>query len=205
MPFHNAVADFLFGGSVEDGSALRNQSSELVQQQLTEARAQEAEWERVYGPIQAKIESNLRNMTVASVSAAGLQGIEQEFTNAAEARRSNIARRGLEGSGLEQILSERSNIDKAEAKAKVRADAPEKIANAQSKFLSLGLGQKNQQSLSSRILGQQAQGLRSDAQLQDQLAAQDTGNLGSLLDVGIRGFAALQTGGASEVVLGGET
>jgi len=203
MPFHNAVAEFLFGGSVDNGDKSRGRIADIQEQQLEQARVQQAEWERVYGPIQDKIANSLRNLSIASVSAAGLQGVEQEFEAAGFKVRENIAQRGLESSGLQTALDSRLDIKKAEAKASIRADAPDKVLNQQSKFLSLGLAQKDRQSLESQLQGQQIGTLANDAARQDQLAAQDTGNLGTLLDLGIRGTAAFSTGGASEVVRAG--
>ncbi len=202
MPFHNEVAEFLFGGSVDNGDKARGQSQAIRDQQLEQARVQQAEWERVYGPIQDKIANSLKNLSVASVSAAGLQGVEQEFEAAGVKIRQNIAQRGLESSGLQTALDSRLDIKKAEAKAGIRADAPDKVLDKQSRFLSLGLAQKDRQSLESQLQGQQAGDLQNEAFRRDELAAQDTGNFGTLLDLGIRGVAAVNTGGASEVARG---
>ena len=141
----------------DDGSPILSGEGEALRaQQLELAKEREAEWQKVYGPIQSKLARNMRNMTVASVSALGLEGIEQEFETAGIAIREQVAQRGLEASGIESAFTARSEIAKAEAKAKVRAEAPEKIEAAQSRFLSLGLSQRDRQSAESTLLGQQA-------------------------------------------------
>lgn len=147
-----SIGEAAFGGDDDTGSA----GDALRAQQLEEARRQQAEWDKVYGPIQDKLAKNLRNMSLATVSALGLEGVEQEFEAAGVQIRQQVAQRGLEGSGLEQEFKSRAAISKAEAKAEVRAEAPAKLEAAQRSFLSLGLAQKDRQSLESRLLGEQA-------------------------------------------------
>ena len=150
-----ASAGAAIGGSLFDENG--EPRSDLDARRLKMAQDQKAEWEKVYGPIQDKLAKNMRNMTLASVSALGLEGVEQEFEAAGVKIRESIAQRGLEGSGLEQEFKERSAIKAAEAKAQIRSEAPEKIAKAQRSFLSLGLAEKAQgESLESRLLGEQA-------------------------------------------------
>ena len=162
-----SFGDALFSDSEDVGGELRAQQLQL-------AKDQQAEWDKVYGPLQKKLARNLKNMTVASVSALGLEGVEQEFEAAGVTIRQSIAQRGLEGSGLEQEFKSRSAITKAEAKADIRADAPEKIAAAQSSFLSLGIAQKDRESLTGRLLGEEAE--RADRQ-----ASAEGSQLGSIL------------------------
>ena len=154
-----AMAGFSAGTAL--GGSLFDENGEprgdLDAERLAMAREQKEQWDKVYGPIQEKIAKNLRNMSLASVSALGLEGVEQEFEAAGIKIRQSVAQRGLEGSGLEQEFKARSAITAAEAKADIRADAPEKIAAAQRGFLSLGLAEKDRgESLESRLLGEQA-------------------------------------------------
>lgn len=174
-----ASAGAALGGSLFDENG--EPRSDLDERRLAMAKEQKAEWDKVYGPIQEKLAKNMRTMTLASVSALGLEGVEQEFEAAGVKIRESIAQRGLEGSGLEQEFKERAAITAAEAKAEIRAEAPEKIAKAQRSFLSLGLASREGESLESRLLGEQAERERATTRREGSQLSSIIGTAGRVL------------------------
>lgn len=167
-----AIAGFSAGVGLfegDDASGL----SDARRAQLAEARANKKQWDDRYGAIEETLARSIRDMTVESVSAAGLQAVEQEYSKVGTSIRRNVSQRHLEGSGIEQELKFQADLSKAEARADVRADAPDKIRESQSKFLALGLQSKDRQSQEGRILGLQAE----DARIADNRASRQRGGL----------------------------
>lgn len=121
------------------------------------------DWKAVYGPIEDNLSEYYASLTPDRLIAQGLQNQQIEFQKAEVSIRENIARRGLEGSGVEATAETGLAIQKALAKARVRSDAPEEIARQKQSFLQGGEARRagaergiaNQ--LQDRVSGQRAE------------------------------------------------
>ena len=151
------------GASVVGGIMSSNQASKdrkAAQQadanQLAFEQEKYDDWKEIYGPIQENLGNYYSNLTPDYYEAQGIQAFEEERALAMENLNAELARRGIDDSGIAAGLFRDMELDAAETRAGIRVDAPRMVAEDQSRFLQIGLGQNPGDSMS-RTLSQQAQ------------------------------------------------
>jgi hypothetical protein len=116
-------------------------NSELAQTaSLMEEQAKQARWEKVYGKTADNLATFYNSLTPEQLTASGMTSISQAFSDNRKRLSTNLAQRGLGGSGIETGNINNMNIDEDLAKAKLAQDAPLKVAEAQQSFLNSGGG-----------------------------------------------------------------
>jgi len=171
---------------------------DMEQQKLDFAKEQQAKWEERYGPIEDNLASFYGSLSESSLAASGLQQQAKAFTEA----KANIARQaaqsGMSNTALKSIEAN-MELQNAEEKAKIRAEAPMKVAEAKSGFLAAGRGQ-NPRGMVSDAMGSMSQmyGNRQNMYMnqmmgyqQQQAAGWQT--MGNALETGANAYMKYQT------------
>lgn len=123
------------------------------------AKSQYNDWKNIFGSIQQNLSSYYQNLTPGRIEAQGREAIELERNDWMTRIDETFQQRGLGDTALE--ASAIADLEKSTAlqKAEVRATAPEKVAQQQLGFLTLGYNQNPagmvQQTLNSRSSQQQ--------------------------------------------------
>jgi hypothetical protein len=102
-----------------------------------------ADFEAIYGGIEDNLGTFFSQMTPEVFIATGLENLQQEFQDTKTRINEQFAQRfqGQE-TGLQLSLDTMLEAARATERANIRTEAPFKVAEAQSKFLALGLPQK---------------------------------------------------------------
>lgn len=161
--------------------------------QLEFQKQQYSDWENIFGPIQENLSSYYKSMRPETLSAIGIQNIEQSYNQSKKALDTGLAQRGLTGSGQQAASLTQLETSKTLAKAEVRTNAQQQVAQQQLGFLSAGLGlQSNlQQGISGaytnqmNALGNQASNSLAQASNYGQQAAAGYAGIGSSIGSGI--------------------
>ena len=161
--------------------------------QLEFQKQQYSDWENIFGPIQENLSSYYKSMKPETLSAIGIQNIEKSYNQSKKALDTGLAQRGLTGSGQQAAALTQLETSKMLAKAEVRTNAPQQVAQQQLGFLSAGLGlQSNlQQGISGaytnqmNALGNQASNSLAQASNYGQQAAAGYAGIGSSIGSGI--------------------
>lgn len=128
---------------------------EMQREQLQFMKDQYKDWQDVYGDIQENLGDYYKNMTTNSEIAKintnlsfNLQVLATEYGAAAKQIRRQMMQAGLGGSGIEAAANIQTTNQYASDRARARAqanleitNAPDTIAQKQSGFLGIGLGQ----------------------------------------------------------------
>jgi len=101
-----------------------------------------SDWESIYGGIEDNLSSFFSSLTPERFVALGLQNLQKEFQITRQRLGAEFAQRGISGSGIEISTDILLEAQRAKGRAQIRTDAPFKVAEATSKFLALGIGQK---------------------------------------------------------------
>lgn len=99
------------------------------------------DWQRVFGPLQDNLSKYYNSITPDYYASAGLEAFQKERTQQLDTMTTQLAQRGMQGSGLEASLARSTAINTAEKRAAIRVEAPKQAAEDQSRFLQIGLGQ----------------------------------------------------------------
>lgn len=126
------------------------------------ARKQYADWQGIFGPIQNNLSSYYQNLTPARIEAQGREAVELERADLMTRLDETFQQRGLGDTALEAATFADIERRTAQQKAEVRATAPEKVAQQQLGFLTLGYNQNP--------AGVVQQSLSNSAGLQQQIA-----------------------------------
>lgn len=164
-------------------------SSEATAAQLEFAKEQYTDWEKVYGPIQDNLSAYYKDLTPATIEAAGIQNINQQYAQANKQITQSLAQRGISSSGLEaQALTDLAQ-KQAQDIATLRTQAPMMAAQEKMKFLSLGLGQgANAVAGVNQAYGTQATLAANQSNMYNQQAAQASSGIGASLSSGINSY-----------------
>lgn len=131
------------GGQADDASAAaaeaRRKAALSSEEGVEVAQQFLAEWESIYGGIEDNLSSFFSSLTPERFTALGLETFQKEFQITQERISQSFAQRGIPDSGLEISLDTLLEAKRAETRAAIRTEAPFKVAEAQSKFLALGL------------------------------------------------------------------
>lgn len=129
-------------------------ASEASQAELDFAKERYADWKAVFGDLQENLAEYYENLSPELIETQGIQAIEQERALALQRLDQQFTQRGIGTSGLAKQAEADVNISTAQQRAQVRAEAPMRAAQEQSRFLQIGLGQNPagsvQQSLARR-------------------------------------------------------
>jgi len=126
-----------YSASKDAAGAARDSSNAMAQasaDQLEFQQQQYADWQGVYGPIQAKLANFYDNLTAEQLTTSGLQQFEQQHTAAQDNIRRSFAQRGIDSPAM-ALLDQQASLSSATGKAKIRADAPLTLATAQQGFV----------------------------------------------------------------------
>ncbi|ANY29561.1 DNA ejection [Pseudoalteromonas phage PH1] len=170
-------------GSAVVGAVVSNNASKRATKAASAASESELafnqqrydDWKEVYGPIQDNLSDYYSNLSPDLYEAQGLEAFNAEFQKAQDDVATSLAQRGITDSGLSAQLAQQGAVTAAENRAAIRMDAPAKVAELQSNFLQIGLGQDP----SGDIAGTLARntGTTQNIATQSQIAAgQATGN-----------------------------
>lgn len=101
------------------------------------------DWKAIFGPLEENMADFYNNLTPEVLETAGLELQSEEFSKAREQAMTTLEQRGLTGSGLEADFTAKSNLTSAESRAKIRRDAPFKVAEMQQGFLNSNITEKS--------------------------------------------------------------
>ncbi len=127
------------GAASAAAAGARQLAAESAQERVDVAREFLADWESIYGGIEDNLSSFFSSLTPERFTALGLEAFQKEFQVAQTRISESFAQRGIPDSGLEISLDTLLEAKRAEVRAGIRTEAPFKVAEAQSKFLALGL------------------------------------------------------------------
>lgn len=130
-----AVVSSNAAGKATDAASKASQSELAFNQQRYD------DWKEVYGPIQDNLSDYYSNLSPDMYEAQGLEAFNAEYQKAQDAVATSLAQRGITDSGLSAQLEQQGAISAAQSRAAIRMDAPAKVAELQSNFLQIGLGQ----------------------------------------------------------------
>lgn len=134
----------LYGASSSasaSGKASDN-AKQAAQNQLDFATQQYGDWKAVFGDLETNLSNYYKNLSPEMVTAQGLEQYNSERDTSLTTVRQTLAQRGLATSGIAAGVETSSALQSAADRAKIRADAPMKVAQQQSQFLALGLNQQ---------------------------------------------------------------
>lgn len=184
-----------------DAQAQGDQYAYLAaQEQLDWAKKQKEDWDKIYGPVQDNLGEYYKTLSPEIYESAGVQKINEEMANTEKTLMQSFAQHGITNSGIAAAGMTNLAQTGALAKATVRAEAPQKVAQAKQGFLQLGLGQAggiNQSVQSSQtgitnVLSQQAANKGAQATQYNQLAGSAMAGVGTSIGSGISNYVQLQ-------------
>jgi len=114
-----------------------------------------AEWEDTYGNVEDRLSDYYETLTPTLRISQGLEAFEKEKGIAMKNFSESMAQRNVDMSGMTAQIESGVAIDSAEARAKIRAEAPMLVAQEQSKFLQIGLNQDPDQGMRTAMSGEQ--------------------------------------------------
>lgn len=157
--------------------------------QLEFSKEQYADWEKVYGTIQDNLSAYYKDLTPATIEAAGIQNINQQYAQANKSITQSLAQRGISSSGLEGQAIVDLAQKQAQDTANLKIQAPMMAAQEKMKFLSLGMGQgANAVAGVQNAYGTQATLAANQANMYNQQAASSAAGVGSSLSSGINSY-----------------
>lgn len=115
----------------------------VTQEQLDFAKAQYEHVMDVYGPVEQNLSEYYSSLTPEQYKTQGLDAYDEQFKSARSAYETQMAQRGLTGSGIEAegLLSQQ--MQGAQARANIAATSDQQWAQDQLSWLGVGLGQSN--------------------------------------------------------------
>ncbi|UOF81455.1 hypothetical protein [Caudoviricetes sp.] len=158
------VGSAVIGGIVSSNNASKatDASRDANAAQLGFAQQQYDDWKSVYGDIQENLASYYKNLSSDFIEAQGLEQYNKERDAALTKVNETVAQRGLTNSGIATQIALDANLASAEQRARIRAEAPLKAAQEQSRFLQIGLGQNPANNVQ-QVLSSQASQAGADA------------------------------------------
>ncbi len=177
--------------------ALSKEQIALAKEQLEFQKSQYADWKEIYGDIEENLAEYYKELTPTKLTAMGLENQQREFQAARTAIARDYAQRGLTGSGMEAATGTALTYANAEARARIRTEAPEKTVQAKLGFLGVGLGQgagllSNVNAAASNVNTAYSTGVNSRTAMansyigqQTQFSTNNTNAMGQLVGTGI--------------------
>jgi hypothetical protein len=135
------LASGLSGSS--SANKLAKKQLELMEEQLKFAQQQYADWTRVFGPVQDNLSEFYTSLTPDYFAAQGLEAYQKEFQRQEQELNDFFTANEID-SGVQVDVLSKGNFQAARDKAKIRTEAPFRVAEAKQGFLQIGLPQKAQ-------------------------------------------------------------
>lgn len=185
-----AGASMMASGSASDSAdAATAASSQASAAQIAFSKEQYADWKKVFGDVQDNLSAYYKNLTPDAIEAAGIQNINQQYSQANKQITQSLAQRGISSSGLEGQAMVDLAQKQAQDTANLKIQAPQMAANEKMKFLALGLNQgANAVSGVNQAYGTQATLAANQANMYNQQAASSSAGIGSSLSSGINSY-----------------
>jgi hypothetical protein len=114
-----------------------------------------AEWEATYGGIEDKLSAYYETLSPTLRIAQGLENFEKEKAVSMKNFAETMAQRNINMSGMVAQVESDVAINSAEARAKIRAEAPMAVAQEQASFLSVGLTKNPDEGMRKALSGEQ--------------------------------------------------
>lgn len=142
--------EIMTGISTLAGLASADESADLQEQALSDQQAAEAaslafqkeqydRWKGIYGDLEENLGEFYQGLTPDYIAAQGLQEEQKAFQKTMTQVSESLKQMGV-SEGAQADIMARAEIENAQAKAKIRAEAPYKTAELQQSFLALGAG-----------------------------------------------------------------
>lgn len=107
-------------------------------------REQYGDWKRVYGSLQDNLGDYYNNLSADDLATTGLQAQQTEYQQFRQEFDKQAAQRGVADSKFIESQQLQMGAGNAMERARIRAQAPEQVAQQQLGFLGVGLGQGGQ-------------------------------------------------------------
>jgi hypothetical protein len=120
---------------------LTQESIKLQKETLEFQKEQYEDWQNIYGDIQENLGEYYSDLNPDDLTALGLQNQQREFQRAVKTMEREAAQRGISGSGIEYAAKSTATFQNAEARARIRTEADERVAEQKLGFLGIGLNQ----------------------------------------------------------------
>ena len=137
-----------------------------------------AEWEDTYGGVEDRLSAYYETLTPTLKIAQGLENFEKEKAVSMKNFSESMAQRNVDMSGMTAQVESDVAINSAEARARIRAEAPMQVAQEQSKFLQIGLNQDPDNGMRNAMSGEQTR----SASLEQQTARNAGEASGAVID-----------------------
>ena len=145
------------------------------------------DWKATYGDIQDNLSDYFSSLTPEYYATMGLENQEQAFETSMARINESLAQRGITNSAVAASLESQAEIDNAEAKARIRSEAPRMAAQEKMNFLQVGLGQNPANSVSGAMQSD-ANRLQQQAAIAEQQAGQAVGSAVSTVGTGLADY-----------------
>lgn len=109
--------------------------------QLQFNREQQARWDEIFGPTQDVLSEYYNNLDPNDVAATNVTAMQQAYQNTQQQLDKQLAQRGIGDSGLAASMGQNLMYQNEMGKAEARVLAPQQVAQQQTNFLGLGMGQ----------------------------------------------------------------
>jgi hypothetical protein len=159
----------------KDARSADRSASAAEAEALDFAKQQYADWKSIFGPIQQNMSAYYQNLTPGRIEAQGREAIELERDDWMTRIDETFQQRGLGDTAMEASAMADVERNVALQKAEVRATAPEKVAQQQMSFLTLGYNQ-NPAGAMQQVLSNTAASRRSSATYKGELAGKAIGS-----------------------------
>jgi hypothetical protein len=112
--------------------------------EIKDLNNQYSAWKDIYGDTQEDLATYFKNISGNTLANAQIEEIQKQSQLAQEQIDTELAQRGIQGSGLEASLTRQNIFGTAMEKAKVRSQADEIAAQQKMSFLQMGLPREAQ-------------------------------------------------------------
>ena len=119
---------------------LEEEKLDFAYEQYDEQLARYDEWQAIYGPIEENLGEFYNQLTPETYTAAGLEYNQDAFQKTKTQTFETLAQRGLDTAGISAAVDTQLGLEKAKMDATTRRDAPFRVAQEKSNFLSQGKG-----------------------------------------------------------------
>jgi hypothetical protein len=127
------------------GLAMSKEQIAFAKDQLDFQKQQYGDWKNIYGDVQKNVGDYYKNLTPEKLTAMGLQNQQSQFQQVDTQIKREMAQKGLTGSGTEAAVLTSNDFANASAKATIRTNAPQQVAEQKMQFVGIGLNQGTQE------------------------------------------------------------
>lgn len=127
------------------GLAMSKEQIQFAKDQLDFQKQQYKDFQDVYGDLQTNLGEYYKSLTPEKITSLGLQSQQQEFQQVDTQLKREFAQKGLSDSGAELAVRGNAAVQNATARATIRTNAAQNVAEQKLQFLGVGLGQGAQE------------------------------------------------------------